>query len=62
VSSSFIKELKDLGYQNLTTDQLIRLKDHGVSASYIRKMQEKGYSNLPIDEYIRMRDRGEREQ
>jgi hypothetical protein len=62
VSASFVKELKELGYQNLPTDQLVRLKDHGVSASYIRKMHEKGYTNLPIDEYIRMRDRGEREQ
>ena len=64
VNASFIKELKELGnqnLQNLPTDQLIRLKDHGVSASFIRKMHEKGYTNLPVDEYIRMKDRGERE-
>jgi hypothetical protein len=53
--------LKDLGYNNLPVEQLIRLKDHGVSASYIRRMHEKGYTNLPVDEYIRMKDRGERE-
>jgi hypothetical protein len=49
--------LKELGYTNVPVEQLIRLKDHGVSGSYIRRLKEKGYE-VTLDEYIRMRDRG----
>ena len=72
VSTSFITELKELGYERLPLEelapyersrrqrdfhqgaegsrlqqsspieQLVRLKDHGVSASYIRRMKEQG--------------------
>jgi hypothetical protein len=61
VSTSFIKELKELGYSNVAIEQLVRLKDHGVSASYIKRMKEKGY-DVSLDEYVRLRDRGEREE
>ena len=56
-----LKELKELGYNNVAIEQLVRLKDHGVSASYIRRMKEKGYE-VSLDEYVRLRDRGEREE
>jgi len=42
-------------------EQLIRLRDHGVSASYIQKMKERGLTNLSLDELINLRDRGSRE-
>jgi hypothetical protein len=45
----------------MTTEQLVRLKDHGVSAAYIRRMKERGHGDLSLDEFIRLRDRGERE-
>ena len=34
VSANFIKDLKDLVYSNLAVEQLVRLRDHGVSATY----------------------------
>lgn len=46
---------------NVAIEQLVRLKDHGVSASYIRRMKEKGY-DISLDEYVRLRVRGEREE
>ena len=48
-------------YSNVAIDQLVRLKDHGVSASYIRRMKDKGF-DVSLDEYVRLRDRGEREE
>jgi len=54
-------EIKEIGYANTSIEQLVRLKDHGVSAAYIKRMKERGYPDLTLDEYIRLRDRGERE-
>ena len=49
------------GYDRVAVEQLIRLRDHGVSAPYIQKMRDRGYSNLSLDELINLRDRGTRE-
>lgn len=61
MSLNFIRELTGLGYTELTPEELIRTRDHGVSASYIRRMKDKGF-DVSLDEYVRLRDRGEREE
>jgi len=61
VTASFIRELKDLGYERTPVEQLIRLKDHGVTAAYIKRMKERGY-DVSLDEYIQLRDRGTKEE
>ena len=61
MNPKFIQELKQSGYDKVPVEQLIRLRDHGVSASYIQKMKERGHTNLSLDELINLRDRGSRE-
>jgi hypothetical protein len=43
-------------------EQLVRLKDHGVSAAYIKRLKDKGYAELTLDEFIRLRDRGTKDE
>jgi hypothetical protein len=50
--------LKDLGYDHVGIDQLVQLKNHGVSADYIRDVRAKGYKDLTIDQLIEMRMHG----
>jgi hypothetical protein len=38
VTPAFIKEMAELGYKNLSIDQLVQLRIHGVDADYVRKM------------------------
>jgi hypothetical protein len=61
VSTEFIKEIKQLGYEHPTPDQLIRLRDHGVTAGFIQRMKERGQRNLSIEELVTLRDRGDGE-
>jgi hypothetical protein len=42
-------------------EQLVRLRDHGVTGPYIQKMKDRGYTNLSLDEFINLRDRGSRD-
>jgi len=53
-----VRELKELGYDKLSVDQYIDLRNHGVSADFIREVQKQGYKNATVDELIRMRSRG----
>ena len=41
--AGFIEELDRAGYRNLTVDQLVALKIHGIDANYIRGIRAKGY-------------------
>jgi beta-lactamase regulating signal transducer with metallopeptidase domain len=56
--SDFIDELAAAGYRGLSVDQLIRLRDHGVSGEYLAQLKAAGYANLPIEDVIRLRDHG----
>lgn len=43
VSPQYIKEVRDLGYKDLTARNFVELKIHGVSADYIREMKASGF-------------------
>jgi beta-lactamase regulating signal transducer with metallopeptidase domain len=47
-----------LGYQNLSLDKLIELKEHGVTADYILSFKKMGYNNISPDQAIELRDHG----
>src|SRR5207247_6778371 len=50
--------VRKAGYDNLSLDQLIRMKDHGVDAEFIRRAKSQGFQNLSLDQLIRLRDAG----
>lgn len=55
---NYIEELSALGYTGLTVDQLIDLKNHGVTPAFIREMQAAGYTGLKVEELIRLASHG----
>lgn len=57
-SSSYIDSLAAVGYTNLTVDQLISMRDHGVSAASIREIKALGYALPSVEMAIRLADHG----
>lgn len=57
-SKSYIDDLAGAGYRNLTVDQLIAFKIHGVTPGYIRELRAAGMANLTPDELIAFRIHG----
>ena len=53
----FVRELGDAGHRKLPLDELIRVRDHGVTPEYVREMRQLGHAP-PIDELVRVRDHG----
>ena len=53
-----MQELVTLGYKDLSLEQLIRLRDHGVDPTYIRELKTMGYTNQTPDDLVQLRDRG----
>ncbi len=50
--NEFIKQFKELGYKNISVDQIIALKIHNVTPEFIKKFNTAGYKNIPIDDVI----------
>ena len=45
-----MQEVKALGYDRLSIDDLVRLRDHGLSAERIRQANSNAGSRLSVDE------------
>jgi hypothetical protein len=43
------------GYRNLSADDLVNLRIHGVSADYIQSLQRAGMTHLSADQLVRLR-------
>jgi beta-lactamase regulating signal transducer with metallopeptidase domain len=50
--------LNYLGYQNLSLDKIIELREHGVTADYILSFKKMGYTNISPDQAIELKDHG----
>jgi len=48
----------DAFFSNLTADQLIELRDHGVTPAFVREMRELGFTDLSPDDLVEWRDHG----
>ena len=55
MTPDFITEVKDLGYLEVTPDQLIRMQIHDVDVEFIKKLVEKDIDDLSIDKVINIR-------
>jgi hypothetical protein len=58
VSAEYVQTLRDLGYAKLTTNELVRLRDHGVTASYVRRVKDLLKEAPSVEELIQMRSQG----
>lgn len=56
--SSFIEEMTALGYTNLSVDDFIALKNHGVTPQLVRELKAQGYDKLPVQQLLRLASTG----
>jgi hypothetical protein len=49
---------RDAFFSNLTPDQLIEPRDHGVTPAFVREMRELGFTDLSPDDLVELRDHG----
>ena len=54
----FLGGLADAGYTNISVDEIIALREHGVEPKWIRKMLPAGLGPLDVKELIQLRERG----
>jgi beta-lactamase regulating signal transducer with metallopeptidase domain len=55
--TGWLAEIQAAGYHNLAVDQLIRLKEHGVTGEYIRQIRAAG-QELSANDVVRFREHG----
>ncbi|MDY8137930.1 M56 family metallopeptidase [Aquimarina sp. 2201CG5-10] len=48
--NDFIKGFKQLGYDNISVDDIIALKIHNVTPEFIKEFNNAGYNNIPLDD------------
>jgi len=56
-STSWLDEIEAAGFRNLSIDELIRLKAHGIDGDYIRTMRASGFT-MSLDDMVRFRAHG----
>ena len=54
----YVSELRRLGYTNLTVDELIDLKSHGVSIEFIEGLKKEGQTDLSVEHLLKLRSHG----
>lgn len=57
-SSDYIEELASVGYKNLSINQLVQLKTHGVTAAYVKSLRSLGLNDLSVNQISTMRIHG----
>lgn len=58
VTTQLVRELKELGYEQLSVEDLIRIGIFRVTPEFIRELRELGYGALGIDTLVDFRSRG----
>ncbi len=58
VNPTYVQEMREAGYPNLTLDQLIELRMHGVNAEFIQEMRDAGYPDLDLRQLLHLRIHG----
>src|SRR5215831_17641057 len=57
-NSGFISTMRNLGYEELTTEKLFSMTIHDVSAGFINELKSFGYDKIPVNKLIAMRIHG----
>jgi beta-lactamase regulating signal transducer with metallopeptidase domain len=57
-SPDLLDELQSLGYHNISVDQLIRCKEHGVTGEFIADLRKLGYKDFSLDKAVELVDHG----
>jgi beta-lactamase regulating signal transducer with metallopeptidase domain len=57
-STDLLDELQSLGYHNISADQLIRCREHGVTGEFIADLRKLGYKTFSLDKAVELVDHG----
>lgn len=57
VTPELVRELRSLGYKDISSEDLVSTRIHGVTPDYIRQMRDAGW-NLTMDEFVASRIHG----
>jgi beta-lactamase regulating signal transducer with metallopeptidase domain len=57
-SSSYVDAMAAVGYTKLTVDQLIYMKEHGVTPGYVRELKALGYQLPSVETVVLLVDHG----
>lgn len=52
VTPSYVRQMSELGYDNLAPSILIELHNHNVTPSFVRRLQREGLKDLTPEELI----------
>src|SRR5579872_1177699 len=58
VMSGYLELFKQDGFGKVSVDQIIQLREHGVSPSFISSIHDLGYKNFSLDKAVELRDHG----
>lgn len=51
-------QMEEMGYTGLTTEELIELREQGVTATYTSGMRDLGYTDLSLNDVVRLSQNG----
>ena len=51
-------DMKDLGIKDLTLDQLVRLRDHGITPGFVNHVRARGFKDTTAEELVRLKNGG----
>lgn len=58
VMTAYVDLFKKEGYGKASIDQIIEMRNHGVTPSFFERFHEMGYKDITIDQAIELRDHG----
>lgn len=57
-SSGYVDAMAAVGYTKLSVDQLVEMKQHGVTPGYVRELKALGYQLPPVETVVELIDHG----
>jgi hypothetical protein len=58
VTTDFVREIRRLGFDGLSAEDLVRFRIHGVTPEFIRSMRDLGVGGISAESVVRMRIHG----
>ena len=58
VTADYITDMKGIGLNGLTAEDLVRLHDHGVTPGFVNHLRAQGFKEDTADGLIRLKNRG----
>ena len=50
--------MKELGFKDLTLQQIVRLRDHGITPGFVNHAKARGHKPESVDDLVRLKNGG----